>query len=685
MRRWSFVFALVVTALAGRLAAEKLTYVDLIGRMTDLERLAVLPEAGETCAQWSSYDRASVYDAAAGEYVKWEANGDGNGRIRMEGKNQVLAEMDGPGVIWRIWSAMPEKGHVKFYLDGAEAPAIDLPFIGLFDHTNAPFNRPSLVYMAARGQNCYVPIPYQKSCKIVAEEGWGRYFQFTYTTFPKGTVVPTFKMELSEAESAALNEADAILGRGGADPWGKERKRAMVMAKKGTFAPGAALEMTLNGKAGPQAITGLVVRTAFADRNDEIGALRELVLRITWDDEETAAVWCPLGDFFGTAPGENLYKSFPLGMTEKGYYSNWYMPFAERARIEIVNEGKKPRTLELEVTRSPVERPIAELGRFHAKWHRGAFQPEDPKRWPDWTILTTKGRGRFCGVMLHVWNPKGGQCPLVAWCHGHYWWGEGDEKFFVDGEKFPSTFGTGTEDYFGYAWGSGELFAQAYHNQTISMGNKGHISVNRFQIVDNIPFQTSFEGAIEKYFPDSWPTLYAATVWWYQAAGAGDPYGAVPVEERTGYYVKPQVFKVKGAIEGETMKVLSKSAGNPRRQDLAAHGNTWSDEAHLWWTDAKPGDTLELAVPVAEAGTYTLTTQLTKAVDYGIVQLYLDGTKLGEPLDLYNDGVVATGAIDLGKHELSKGEHVLKVEITGANEKAKKAYMFGIDYVKLEQ
>ncbi len=136
-----------------------MTYVDLIGRLTDLEGLAVLPQPGETCAQWASYDRASKYDAAAGEYVRWEANGDGDGLIRKEGENLVLAEMEGPGVIWRIWSAMPKEGHIKFFLDGAEKPAIDLPFIGLFDHKHPPFDRAALVHMSERGQNCYVPIP----------------------------------------------------------------------------------------------------------------------------------------------------------------------------------------------------------------------------------------------------------------------------------------------------------------------------------------------------------------------------------------------------------------------------------------------------------------------------------------------------------------------------------------------
>ena len=65
------------------------------------------------------------------------------------------------------------------------------------------------------GWNNYTPIPYQKSCKIVADPGWGDYYHFTYGTFPKGTQVPTFKRELSAAELAALDEANAILSKCG--------------------------------------------------------------------------------------------------------------------------------------------------------------------------------------------------------------------------------------------------------------------------------------------------------------------------------------------------------------------------------------------------------------------------------------------------------------------------------------
>jgi hypothetical protein len=216
------------------------------------------------------------------------------------------------------------------------------------------------------------------------------------------------------------------------------------------------------------------------------------------------------------------------------------------------------------------------------------------------------------------------------------------------------------------------------------MGNKGHICVNRWHVTDNIPFGKSFDGAIEKYYPNKRPTLYASTVYWYLAPGGKDPYGPLPLAERTGYWTEIETIKIKGAIEGEGMKVLSKTGGNPQRQEMTGYEGDWSNEAHLWWTDAKPGDRLELALSVEKEGKYRLSLQLTKARDYGIVQLHLDGRKLGQPIDLFHPEVVPTGALAMGVQQLSAGQHVLAIEITGANEKAVKAYMSGLDYVKLE-
>ena len=108
-------------------------------------------------------------------------------------KRQVCPGGDArPWVIWRIWSAKPEQGHVMMYLDGSDTPAVDLPFAGYFDRRNEPFTYPLLVHDASSGKNNYIPIGYQKSCKIVVEKGWGQYYHFVYTTYPKDTVLPTF-------------------------------------------------------------------------------------------------------------------------------------------------------------------------------------------------------------------------------------------------------------------------------------------------------------------------------------------------------------------------------------------------------------------------------------------------------------------------------------------------------------
>jgi hypothetical protein len=650
--------------------AAELTYVDLVKRLTDLERLGLLPEPGERSAQWSSYDRRSHYDQASSKYVAWDANGDGDGCIREEGNQLVMAEMQGPGCIWRIWSAAPKEGHVRIYLDGASEPAVDLPFKAYFDGQNEPFTRSALVHTVATGWNNYTPIPYQKSCKIVGDKGWGAYYHFGYGTFPPSTRVPTFKRKLSPEENAALDQANYVLTHCGPKlpPTRGEELQRSQMAVSG----GSTRATSLSG---PRALKTIRARVTPPFAPEDRAAVREWTIQIQFDGENQPSVWAPFGDFFGTAAGANPYTSFPSGLTADGlWYSHWFMPFERGAVITLANHGSHHRTVDLETVTVPLRQDAGLYARFHAKWHRDAFLPKEPERSIDWTMLKSEGCGRFLGVMLHVWNPKGG------------WWGEGDEKFFVDDERFPSTFGTGSEDYFGYAWSNPALFQHAYHNQTISMNNKGHICVNRWHIADNIPFQKSFEGVIEKYFPNKRPTLYACMVYWYLAPGRIDHYLPLPLGDRVGYWsdLQLETFTVKGALEGERLKVLTKTGGNTQQQDMTGFEGDWSNGAHLWWTEAKPGDKLELAIPIEKAGRYALSVALTKAADYAIIQLALDERKLGPPLDLYHDGVIPTGPLAMGTHDLTVGEHKLTIQITGANPAAIKAYMFGLDYVKLD-
>ncbi|HTW91902.1 MAG TPA: hypothetical protein VMH22_09350 [bacterium] len=145
-------------------------------------------------------------------------------------------------------------------------------------------------------------------------------------------------------------------------------------------------------------------------------------------------------------------------------------------------------------------------------------------------------------------------------------------------------------------------------------------------------------------------------------------------------------------FEGEDMKILHVTGGTAGRQPSDQRwAGSWSGGAHLWWRNTKLGDRLELGFDVATTGTYEVKLQLTKANDYGIEQCYLDGRKLGEPLDLYNGrptdgnshGVTTTGPLDMGSHALKQGQHTLEFRIVGSNPKAVQSYMFGIDYLDL--
>jgi hypothetical protein len=118
---------------------------------------------------------------------------------------------------------------------------------------------------------------------------------------------------------------------------------------------------------------------------------------------------------------------------------------------------------------------------------------------------------------------------------------------------------------------------------------------------------------------------------------------------------------------------------------MTSFGGKWSNGDQLWWTGAKPGDKLEVALPVKAEGKHRVSVILTKARDYAVVRLSLDGKPLGEPIDLYNPTVIRTEPIPLGTIELSGAEHVLGAEIVGKNEKAVPSYMFGLDEVLLEK
>jgi hypothetical protein len=156
---------------------------------------------------------------------------------------------------------------------------------------------------------------------------------------------------------------------------------------------------------------------------------------------------------------------------------------------------------------------------FHASWrgedHIAVFG-DDCKKADEWNYASIRGFGVYVGDTMAVFNrpKKGPKGP---------WWGEGDEKIYVDGEEFPSHFGTGTEDYFGYAWGTAASFEAPFHAQPVGDGNTsvGHTTNTRTRMLDRIPFFKSLQFDMELMHRQSDTTIdYATTCYWYAMDGA---------------------------------------------------------------------------------------------------------------------------------------------------------------------
>ncbi|MCY3020692.1 MAG: DUF2961 domain-containing protein [Planctomycetota bacterium] len=627
--------------------------------MTNLAKMAEFPAPAYTCKQFSSYDRASKSPTE-----NWFANNDCGQYLRVEDRNgrkeYVMMDAPGPGAIVRIWSANPA-GNLRIYIDGAEKPALESPMNEILGGKYLGLHRP-IAGEYSKGWNLYLPMPYAKSCKVTSDKG-GFYYHVNYRTYPADTKVASFSAEQIKTLDAELKDLAAKLAAPGdlnAPPAGAETK-----AFETALAPGAAA--VLGAFTGPQAVRRF--RVLWAPTGDrEEPALRGVVVQMTFDGETTVAA--PLGDLFGTAPGINPYESLPLSVAKDGRLDcRWVMPFKKTAEVKVTNHGKAPVALKGEIVTAPYTATDATM-LFHAKCRIEHDVPTEPKI--DWNYMTAKGKGVFAGVAFAIDNPV------------KDWWGEGDEKIYVDGETFPSHFGTGTEDYYGYAWCFPALFTHAYHNQTRcdGPGNFGRTSVNRFHILDRIPFTTDFRFDMELWHWKKCNVNMAVTDYWYAMPGATDGFKPLQADDVALRPVPepPATTKVKGAIEGEEMKIIEQ-AGTAEPQDW----EQTSGGRHLWWhAGHKPGDTLVLGFNVKDAGTYRVSGRFLKAADYGIAQFAINGQKAGDPIDFYNDGVIVTPDIELGTFELKAGENKLSVTITGANEKAAKAYMVGIDYLLLK-
>ena len=521
--------------------------------MSRLDRLARLPPVPFVAQQQSSTDRRA---RSPQDPDTWFANDDfvtdtKPNLVRVDAgpdgaKRYVLLDAEGPGAIVRIWTATPT-GTLRIHIDGDPRPALEADLGKLLSGQVGPFV-PPFGQVTAMGYSLYFPFPYQRRCvvtldSIVSIDPFsGRpidrlYYQIGTRSYPRTVrpaVRPYSQAELERAGTTMLRVAREL--RDGGRPATPPPGRATSEIPRTEVDVQHPIELTVSApldlaeprkeparpaRRGSQRAGGpggvISQLRLFTDERDP-AKLRSTVLSIAFDGEET--VRAPLVDFFGTGPGWNPYSSLPMTVGADGWLAcRFAMPFRHEAILSIVRDGDAPGAVAIRGLIDVDPRPFGpDSLLFHARWHPTEVIPTRPFR--DWHLGTLTGHGHLVGAVLDVENPPGAA-----------WWGEGDEKIYVDGQDFPGIFGTGTEDYFGYAWSSTQLFAHAYHAQTRATGPgfSGQFSMNRFHILDPIPFEHELRFDLEAWHWTDTSMSLDGTLYWYARPHGRDDF---PLQRR---------------------------------------------------------------------------------------------------------------------------------------------------------
>ncbi|MFT3705562.1 MAG: DUF2961 domain-containing protein [Agriterribacter sp.] len=509
----------------------QVSFPSLLREMADRSLLAQFPQPAYQSLQASSYNRESVVKDSAG----WFADSDGIGFIRKEntyGKEEwVVMEHEGAGVITKMWAPYFYYGGlddlegpiINIYLDGNTTPVISENYFKLI--TGKGSFPPPFARKTARAGDSYLPIPFAKSCRITFNKK-PFYNIINYRAYAAGTPVQSFTKDqlrlflpVMDAVSQSLHAVYS------------NEKKIVAINKTGVLKAGKSLQLSVN-KMG--AVQQLEIRFDPVQFTTNPQLLRSLVLKASFDGEET--IWVPLGDFFGSANALNPFQTFTRTVNAVGQMiCTWTMPFKSAALFTLENLSKKPFTVEkFEIKYSSWKWDDRSM-HFHAGWHSDELLPGNVFK--DWNFIDIKGKGVIVGDALTVLNPDDG------------WWGEGDEKIYVDNDwdkKFPTHFGTGTEDYYGWAGGENpgkdDIFSHPYLANIMvgsatnqRQGAKGFNICTRVRALDAIPFNNrivfDMEALPGTQIRNAWNFLnYAAVVFWYALPGATSNTGSSPAE-----------------------------------------------------------------------------------------------------------------------------------------------------------
>ncbi len=507
----------------GQKSKTKVTFQSLLEEMVSREFIARLPMPSYKNLQASSYDRRTV-----SRNEGWYANGDRSYFVNVEEKEDgrhehVMMDVEGPGAIVRFWSVTSNidllGGTLRFYIDDDSSPV----FSGTLENlVGGDFFASVPLSMALaresvkvkRGRNLYLPIPFSESIKITYERPDGKkliegepawpndavFYNINYRLYDRSVQVESLspKSLTSAKKLIELTQEKLISATV------PKSVRSKVKSLKGKILPEKSKVLELKASSNKGGAIDQISLKIEAENLPQ--ALRSTVLEISFDGERT--VWAPVGDFFGTGYQIRPSKHWYGAVDKNGVMlSQWIMPFAETSTIKLHNLGTQEVNVDLgEVSVVNWEWDVRSM-HFGSAWHQYTNINSKPNR--DLNYVTLQGEGVYVGDVLTLFDisPK--------------WWGEGDEKIFVDDDAFPSHFGTGSEDYYGYAWCLGASFSTPFVIQPDGSGNEsvGFTINGRYRILDGIPFCKKLRFDMELMHWEKSRLNYAPTVYWYARPG----------------------------------------------------------------------------------------------------------------------------------------------------------------------
>ncbi|MCE9560165.1 MAG: DUF2961 domain-containing protein [Armatimonadetes bacterium] len=478
----------------------------LIQEVSDMSRLYSRASEPYKMIEASSFDRRSISQ----DRDTWFANDDFGNYVYTIDRNgrreYVMLDAKGPGSIVRMWSANPA-GTVRFYFDGSSLPKITASFDDFVSGKVKPMGAP-FGYVAGKGHNLYFPIPFAKSLIVTIDASKGAkpqnlYYQINWRKYRSGTEVTSLpdssidQKQLSLVGDSLKKPRKALLDEV-SRPIAETRGVSLMRGSNGRF---------ILGSGSP----GLVKEFSFKLDRKSVGdeswsdpaawqhVLRNVILSIETDGTETAKV--PLGDFFGGGLNLSPFETVTQSIDKDGWMRcRLPVPYEKGLVFRLNNYSGVDLTATGQFKQGDltISKPYA----LHAQF-LSEVGSSQPKR--DLSIAKLTGEGNYVGTSILCGN------------NSRAWWGEGDEKIFVDGESAPSSFGTGTEDYFGYAWSSPEAFTAPYHAQTRVGGpeNLGYFANNRFHILDSMPFTSGLEFRLEMWHWAETPIRLDRVAFWY--------------------------------------------------------------------------------------------------------------------------------------------------------------------------